>query len=50
MLIGKIKIEPAGMLSDAGMDYPLAAIKLRARFNRPVFDYPTNLNPTAAKW
>jgi hypothetical protein len=29
-LVGKIKIEPAGMLSDAGMDYPLAAIKLRA--------------------
>ena len=38
------------MLSDAGMDYLLAAIKLRARFSRPVFDYPTNLNPTAAKW
>jgi hypothetical protein len=49
-LVGKIKIEPAGMLSDAGMDYLLAAIKLRARFSRPVFDYPTNLNPTAAKW
>ncbi len=28
-LAGKIKIELAGMLSDAGMDYPLA-IKLRA--------------------
>ena len=26
-LIGKIKIEPADMLSDAGMDYLLAAIK-----------------------
>lgn len=26
-LVGKIKIEPAGMLSDAGMDYLLAAIK-----------------------
>jgi hypothetical protein len=48
--VSKIKIEPAGMLSDAGMDYLLAAIKLRARFSRPVFDYPTNLNPTAAKW
>jgi hypothetical protein len=33
-LVGKIMIGPAGMLSDAGMDYPLAAIKLRARFSQ----------------
>jgi hypothetical protein len=31
-LVGKIKIEAAGMLSDADVDYPLGAIKLRARF------------------
>jgi hypothetical protein len=31
-LVGKIKIEAAGMLSDADMDRPLESIKLRARF------------------
>ena len=34
MLIGKIKIEPAGMLGDAGTDRPLGSIKLRARFEK----------------
>jgi hypothetical protein len=32
MLIGKIKIEPAGMLGDAGIDRALGTIKLRAGF------------------
>jgi hypothetical protein len=32
MRVGKIKIEPADMLSDAGIDRPLGSIKLRARF------------------
>jgi len=32
MLISKIKIEAAGMLSDADTDRPLGSIKLRARF------------------
>jgi hypothetical protein len=30
MLIGKIKIESAGMLRDAGTDRPLGRVKLRA--------------------
>jgi hypothetical protein len=34
MLIGKIKIEPAAMLGDAGMDNPLGTIKLRAGFEQ----------------
>jgi hypothetical protein len=34
MLIGKIKIEPAGMLGDAGTDRPLGTIKLRAGFEQ----------------
>ena len=34
MLVGKIKIEPAGMLSDADTDRPLGTIKLRARFEQ----------------
>jgi hypothetical protein len=34
MLIGKIKIEPAGMLGDAGTDHPLGTIKLRADFEQ----------------
>ena len=33
-LIGKIKIEPAGMLGDAGTDRPLGTIKLRAGFEQ----------------
>ena len=32
MLIGKIKIEAAGMLGNADIDRPLGSIKLRARF------------------
>jgi hypothetical protein len=32
MFVGKIKIEPATILSDAGIDGPLGAIKLRAGF------------------
>ncbi len=31
-LVGKIEIDPAGILSDASMDDPLGAIKLRAGF------------------
>jgi hypothetical protein len=34
MLIGKIKIEPAGMLGDADTDRLLGSIKLRARFEQ----------------
>jgi len=34
MLIGKIKIEPAGMLGDAGIDRALGTIKLRAGFEQ----------------
>ena len=34
MLIGKIKIEAAGMLSDADIDRPLGSIKLCARFEQ----------------
>ena len=34
MLIGKIKIEPAGMLRDAGTDRPLGRVKLRAGFEQ----------------
>jgi hypothetical protein len=34
MLISKIKIEPAGMLSDTHIDSPLGSIKLRARFEQ----------------
>jgi hypothetical protein len=34
MLIGKIKIEQAGMLGDAGTDCPLGSIKLCARFEQ----------------
>src|SRR6516225_10231472 len=34
MLIGKIKIEAIGMLSDADIDRPLGSIKLRARFEQ----------------
>ena len=34
MLIGKIKIEAAGMLGDADTDRPLGSIKLCARFEK----------------
>ena len=34
MLIGKIKIEPAGMFGDAGIDRALGTIKLRAGFEQ----------------
>ena len=34
MLIGKIKIEPAGMLGDARIDRALGTIKLRAGFKQ----------------
>jgi hypothetical protein len=34
MLIGEIKIEPTGMLSDAGIDRALGTIKLRAGFEQ----------------
>ena len=34
VLIGKIKIEAAHMLSDADIDRPLGTIKLRARFEQ----------------
>jgi hypothetical protein len=34
MLIGKIKIQPAGMLSDTDVDAPLGRIKLRARLKQ----------------
>jgi len=34
MLVGKIKIEPVGMLGDAGTDRPLGSIKLGARFEK----------------
>jgi hypothetical protein len=34
MLIGKIKIEPAGILGDADTDRPLGSIKLCARFEK----------------
>src|SRR6516165_1780000 len=34
MLIGKVKIETAGMLSDADIDRPFGAIKLRACFEQ----------------
>jgi hypothetical protein len=38
MLIGKIKIEPAGMLGDAGIDRALGTIKLRAGFEQSSAD------------
>ena len=34
MLISKIKVEPAGMLSDADIDCPLGTVKLRACFQQ----------------
>jgi hypothetical protein len=34
MLIGKTKIEPAGMLRDTGADRALGSIKLRAGFEQ----------------
>jgi hypothetical protein len=41
-LVGKIGIDPAGILSDTGMDDPLEAIKLRAQDN----NIPLRLNGT----
>ena len=34
MLVGKIEVDPAGMLSDTHMDCPLGSIELCARFEQ----------------
>ena len=34
MIVGKIEINPVGMLSEADIDRPLGSIKLRARFKQ----------------
>ena len=41
MLIGKIKIEPAGMLGDADIDRALGTIKLGAGFEQIEHDWMT---------